>query len=64
MKQFVLLIVIITLVLSAIISMWRLEQWRESNVRIDYELIEPEPGVRCVVVNRMARTGVDCWKTE
>lgn len=30
----------------------------------DYEVIEPEPGIRCVVVSRMFNTSVDCWKVE
>lgn len=30
----------------------------------DYEIIEPEKGVRCIVVSRMYNTSVDCWKTN
>lgn len=28
----------------------------------DYEIIEPEDGVHCVVVSRMFNTSVDCYK--
>ena len=28
------------------------------------EVIEPEPGVHCVVVSRMLNTSVDCWRTD
>lgn len=28
----------------------------------DYEVIQPEIGVKCVVVSRMFNTSVDCWK--
>ena len=27
-----------------------------------FEVIEPEKGVKCVVVSRMFNTSVDCWK--
>ena len=27
----------------------------------DYEVINPKPGVECVVVSRMFNTSVDCW---
>ena len=30
----------------------------------DYNVIEPESGVKCVVVSRMFNTSVDCWKVE
>ena len=30
----------------------------------DYSVIEPESGVKCVVVSRMFNTSVDCWKVE
>lgn len=30
----------------------------------DYEVIKPEPGVKCVVVSRMFNTSVDCWSTD
>jgi len=30
----------------------------------DYEVIEPELGVKCVVVSRMFNTSVDCWRAE
>ena len=30
----------------------------------DYEVIEPEEGVRCVVVSRIMNTSVDCWMVE
>ena len=27
----------------------------------DYEVIEPEDGVQCIVVSRAFNTSVDCW---
>jgi len=27
----------------------------------DYEVIEPAPGIQCVVVSRMFNTSTDCW---
>ena len=41
--------------------MWGLA-YTASTVVKDYEVIEPEDGVRCVVVSRMMNTGVSCWK--
>ena len=29
-----------------------------------YEVIIPEPNIKCVVVSRMFNTSVDCWATE
>ena len=40
--------------------------WIVSKVVADtvstHEVIEPEMGVKCVVVSRMFNTSVDCWK--
>lgn len=30
----------------------------------DNELVEPEPGVHCIVVSRIMNTSVDCWKVD
>lgn len=30
----------------------------------DYEVIEPETAVKCVVVSRMFNTSVSCWRTS
>lgn len=30
----------------------------------DYEVIQPEPGIKCVVVSRMFNTSVDCWEEK
>ncbi len=30
----------------------------------DYEVIQPESGVKCVVVFRMFNTSVDCWPAQ
>lgn len=33
-----------------------------ANTVSTHEVIEPEQGVKCVVVSRMFNTSVDCWK--
>ncbi len=35
-----------------------------SDVVKKHEVINPAPGVQCVVVSRMYNTSVDCWKIE
>lgn len=44
-------------------AMWGLVYWLAVAVK-DYEVIEPEEGVRCVVVSRMMMTSVSCWKVD
>lgn len=32
--------------------------------RVDWEVLEPELGVRCLVVERSHRIAVDCWEVR
>lgn len=30
----------------------------------DHKVVQPEPGIKCVVVSRMFNTSVDCWEDK
>jgi len=44
-----------------IIGIWLLGTFFADTVS-KHEVINPEDGVKCVVVSRMFNTSVDCWK--
>ncbi len=60
MKQTVIYIIVYVAIIGLI---WVGGSLFSKTIR-DYEVIEPEPGVRCVVVSRMFNTSVDCWTPE
>lgn len=30
----------------------------------DYEVVQPEPGIKCIIVSRAMHTSVDCWSDK
>lgn len=30
----------------------------------DYEVVQPEPGIKCIIVSRAMHTSVDCWSEK
>lgn len=51
----------IVLMIIMVLCMWGAGKLFADSVS-DHELIQPKPGVECVVVSRMFNTSVDCWK--
>lgn len=49
------------LYISIIVIIWICAKYFADSIS-DYEVIQPEPGVKCVVVSRAFNTSVSCWK--
>lgn len=47
--------------IGAMVLIW-IGMYYLARIVSDYEVIEPEEGVRCVVVSRTMNTSVDCWQ--
>jgi hypothetical protein len=30
----------------------------------DYKVVQPEPGIKCIIVSRAMHTSVDCWREQ
>jgi hypothetical protein len=58
MKEIALYVV---LVVGITLAIWTVGKVFADTVS-DYQVINPEPGVKCVVVSRMFNTSVDCWE--
>jgi hypothetical protein len=52
---------VISIYVAVVIGIWVAGTMFANGVS-DYEVIQPEPGVKCAVVSRMFNTSVDCWK--
>ncbi len=47
----------------AVLVMWGTGKFYADRVG-DHVVIQPDPGIRCVVVSRMFNTSVDCWERK
>lgn len=54
---------LIAVYVAGIALMWSAVYFFADAVK-NYEVIEPEDGIHCVVVSRMMMTSVACWKLE
>lgn len=54
---------LIAIYVAGFMLMWGLSYIGSTAVK-DYEIIEPEDGVHCIVVSRMMNTSVSCWKLD
>jgi len=54
-------LIYITTTAALIALIWTLGTFFADKIS-DYEVINPEEDVKCIVVSRMFNTSVDCWK--
>jgi len=54
--------VYIVVTVIVVLCIWGAGKLVADNIS-DVKVINPKPGVECVVVSRMFNTSVDCWKS-